>query len=116
MHMGGAALCKAVDTMLGEGTERSPRACCRHGPEQIAFADGCFAVRGGEPDRAIDLPAVARAARDPSNLPDGMSPGLDTYVWNLLDVITFPNGCHIAEVEVDPATGAVTLQRYTAVG
>ena len=32
---------------------------------------------------------------------------LDTYVWNLLDLITFPNGCHIAEVEVDPETGAV---------
>ena len=35
-----------------------------------------------------------------------MPPGLDTYVWNLLDLITFPNGCHIAEVEVDPDTGA----------
>ncbi len=44
-----------------------------------------------------------------------MSPGLDTYVWNLLDVITFPNGCHVAEVEVDPDTGAVTLDRYAAV-
>jgi carbon-monoxide dehydrogenase large subunit len=40
---------------------------------------------------------------------------LDTYVWNLLDVITFPNGCHVAEVEVDPDTGGVTLARYTAV-
>ena len=58
---------------------------------------------------------VARAACDPANLPDGAEPGLDTYVWNLLDVITFPNGCHIAEVDVDPDTGAVTLQRYTAV-
>ena len=44
-----------------------------------------------------------------------MAPGLDTYVWNLLDLITFPNGCHIAEVEVDPETGEVTLERYTAV-
>jgi carbon-monoxide dehydrogenase large subunit len=44
-----------------------------------------------------------------------MPPGLDTYVWNLLDLITFPNGCHIAEVEVDPDTGETTLQRYTAV-
>jgi carbon-monoxide dehydrogenase large subunit len=44
-----------------------------------------------------------------------MLPDLDTYVWNLLDVITFPNGCHIAEVEIDPETGAVTLERYTAV-
>ena len=59
--------------------------------------------------------AVPRAARDPANLPDGMTPGLDTYVWNLLDLFTFPNGCHVAEVEIDPETGAVTLERYTAV-
>ncbi len=42
-------------------------------------------------------------------------PSLDTYVWNLLDIITFPNGCHVAEVEIDPETGEVTLDRYTAV-
>jgi carbon-monoxide dehydrogenase large subunit len=68
-----------------------------------------------DPDRSIDLLALARAARDPANVPEGISPGLDTYVWNLLDVITFPNGCHIAEVEVDPETGQLTLERYTAV-
>ena len=68
-----------------------------------------------DPARNIDLLSVARAARDPANLPEGVDTGLDTYVWNLLDVITFPNGCHIAEVEVDPDTGAVVLLRYTAV-
>jgi aerobic carbon-monoxide dehydrogenase large subunit len=82
--------------------------------ERVIFVDGRFALRD-EPNRAIDLLAVARAARDPANLPDDMSPGLDTYVWNLLDLITFPNGCHIAEVEVDPDTGALALLRYTAV-
>jgi len=69
----------------------------------------------GDPARSIGLLALADAARDPINVPEGIGPGLDTYVWNLLDVITFPNGCHIAEVEVDPDTGAVTLDRYTAV-
>jgi len=113
MHMGGAALCKAVDTMLEKARAIAAR-LLQASPEQIVFVDGRFAVRG-ETDRAIDLLAVARAARDPANLPDGMSPGLDTYVWNLLDVITFPNGCHIAEVEIDPDTGAITLERYTAV-
>src|SRR5260370_1950517 len=33
----------------------------------------------------------------------------------MLAVFTFPNGCHIAEVEIDPETGVVTLERYTAV-
>jgi aerobic carbon-monoxide dehydrogenase large subunit len=113
MHMGGAALCKAVDTLLVKGRAIAAR-LLQASVEQVAFADGRFLVRDGS-DRTIDLLAVARAARDPANLPDGMPPGLDTYVWNLLDLITFPNGCHIAEVEVDPDTGAVTLERYTAV-
>jgi carbon-monoxide dehydrogenase large subunit len=111
MHMGGAALCKAVDTMLDKGRVIAARLLQA---EQVVFADGHFAVQG-EPDRSIDLPALARAARDPANVPDGMETGLDTYVWNLLDLITFPNGCHIAEVEVDPETGEVTLERYSAV-
>jgi carbon-monoxide dehydrogenase large subunit len=111
MHMGGAALCKAVDAMLDKGRVIAARLLQA---DQVVFADGRFSVQG-EPDRSIDLPALARAARDPANLPDGMSPGLDTYVWNLLDLITYPNGCHIAEVEVDPDTGEVTLERYTAV-
>jgi carbon-monoxide dehydrogenase large subunit len=81
---------------------------------QVVYADGRFAVQG-EPARVIGLLEVARAARDPANLPDDIAGGLDTYVWNILDIITFPNGCHIAEVEVDPDTGVVTLQRYTAV-
>ena len=41
--------------------------------------------------------------------------GLNTEVWNLLDLITFPNGCHVAEVEIDPETGFVALLAYTAV-
>ena len=104
MHMGGAALCKTVDTMLAKGRVIAAR-LLQASEQQMVFADGRFTVRD-DPDRSIDLLALARAARDPANVPDGISPGLDTYVWNLLDVITFPNGCHIAEVEIDPDTGA----------
>ena len=113
MHMGGAALCKAIDTMLAKGNTIAAR-LLQASPAQVAFADGRFSVQY-DPARNIDLLSVARAARDPANLPEGVDTGLDTYVWNLLDVITFPNGCHIAEVEVDPDTGAVVLLRYTAV-
>jgi carbon-monoxide dehydrogenase large subunit len=111
--MGGAALCKAVDAILTKGRSVAAR-LLQASAEQVVFAEGRFSVRG-EPDRGIDLLALARAAQDPSNVPEGMTQGLDTYVWNLLDLITFPNGCHIAEVEIDPETGAMTLERYTAV-
>ena len=113
MHMGGAALCKTVDTMLAKGRVIAAR-LLQTTEQQMIFTDGRFVVRD-DPDRSIDLLALARAARDPANVPDGISPGLDTYVWNLLDVITFPNGCHIAEVIIDPETGHLTLERYTAV-
>jgi aerobic carbon-monoxide dehydrogenase large subunit len=113
MHMGGAALCKAIDTMLAKGSAIAAR-LLQASPEQIRFAGGQFTVHG-DAARTVDLQSVARAARDPANLPDGADVGLDTYVWNILDVITFPNGCHVAEVEVDPETGAVALRRYTAV-
>ncbi len=104
MHMGGAALVKTVNTMLDKAkpiAERMLQAA------QVSFAQGRFTVTG-EPERGIALLDVAAAVRDTDE-------SLDTYVWNLLDVITFPNGCHIAEVEVDPETGFISLQRYTAV-
>jgi aerobic carbon-monoxide dehydrogenase large subunit len=44
-----------------------------------------------------------------------MAPGLDSHVFNICDIVTFPNGCHLAEVEIDPETGAVSLERYAAV-
>ena len=113
MHMGGAALCKAVDKML-EKANKIAATLLQATPAQMIFAAGRFTVRD-DPSRGIDLLAVAQAARDPTNLPPGETPGLDTYVWNLLDLITYPNGCHIAEVEIDPETGALTLDRYTAV-
>jgi len=40
---------------------------------------------------------------------------LDADAYNDSDVFTFPNGCHAAEVEIDPETGAVTLERYLAI-
>jgi carbon-monoxide dehydrogenase large subunit len=113
MHMGGAALHRAIGMVIAKGTAIAERLLQAPGGG-VVFADGRFTVRD-DPDRGIDLPALAIAARDPANLPDGVDPGLDTYIWNELDIITFPNGCHIAEVEIDPDTGGATLRRYTGV-
>jgi carbon-monoxide dehydrogenase large subunit len=44
-----------------------------------------------------------------------MTKGLGEHVMNMTDVFTFPSGCHVAEVEIDPETGAVELVGYTAV-
>jgi carbon-monoxide dehydrogenase large subunit len=79
----------------------------------IEYAGGVFTVAGT--DREMNLFDVARAARDPAKLPDGVEPGLDTTYAHQPEVPTFPNGCHIAEVEIDPDTGHVAILRYTAV-
>src|SRR3954454_4016938 len=112
MHMGGTALHMAVQMVLSKG-----RAIAAHllqaDASEVSFGAGRFTLGGGE--RGIELLALAEAARDPANLPDGMSPGLDADAYHDSDVFTFPNGCHAAEVEIDPETGAVTLERYSAI-
>jgi carbon-monoxide dehydrogenase large subunit len=112
MHMGGAALYQAAQMVVAKG-----RALAAHllqaEATAVTFATGRFTIGNGE--RGIDLLALAEAARDPGNVPDGMSPGLDADAWNDCDVFTFPNGCHAAEVEIDPETGAVILEHYVAI-
>jgi len=112
MHMGGTALYLAAQMVLSKA-----RAIAAHllqaDASEVSFSAARFTVSGSE--RGIDLLALAEAARDPANLPDGMTPGLDADAYNDSDVFTFPNGCHVAEIEIDRETGAVTLERYLAI-
>jgi carbon-monoxide dehydrogenase large subunit len=112
MHQGGTALARAAEIVIKNATKVAA-GLLQANPTEVVFAKGRFTVPGTE--RGVDLLAVARAAADPANIPEGMAPGIDGSVYNLLDVFTFPNGCHIAEVEIDPETGLVSLERYTAV-
>lgn len=112
MHMGGAALVKAMDAALAKA-RRLAAHLLQANEQEIDYERGRFTVRGS--DRVIDLATLATSAGDAANLPDGMSPGLGEHVLNVTDVFTFPNGCHVAEVEIDPETGATELLSYIAV-
>jgi carbon-monoxide dehydrogenase large subunit len=112
MHMGGAAVVKAIDAVLAKARKLAAH-LLQASEDALLFADGRFTVR--DSDRSIDLLAVAQSARDAANLPDGMAPGLGEHVMNMTDVFTFPSGCHVAEVEIDRETGATSLVRYVAV-
>lgn len=112
LHMGGHALVLAVDALLAKA-RRIAAHLLQAGEDTLDFADGRFAVRGT--DRFVDLAAIARAAADPASLPEGMEPGLAVEAHNAGDLVTFPNGCHSAEVEIDRETGVATLRRYVAV-
>ena len=80
----------------------------------IEFKAGRFTIAGT--DRSIGLLDVAARLRAGLKLPDGVPSSLDVdHVVKDPVPSAFPNGCHIAEVEVDPETGAANVVRYTAV-
>jgi carbon-monoxide dehydrogenase large subunit len=112
LAVGGAALYEAGRTVIGKATELASH-LLEVSAHDVAFADGVFSVPGT--DLRLDVFAVAKAARDPAKLPPGMAPGLDTTHHQVPKAQTFPNGCHIVEIEIDPGTGAVAIERYTIV-
>jgi carbon-monoxide dehydrogenase large subunit len=79
----------------------------------ITFADGEFRIAGT--DRAVGLLELAAKARTIGDLPAGLPRSLDAALISDSPPSAFPNGCHIAEVEVDPETGMIALERYVAV-
>src|SRR5262249_19674997 len=78
----------------------------------IEFAGGRFAIAGT--DRGIDIIELSKRLRE-DNMPDGVPSSLDVDHTTEPVPSAFPNGCHIAEVEIDPDTGAVQIARYTGV-
>ena len=78
----------------------------------IQFQDGTFRVAGT--DRAIGIMELAGKARAMAPAM-GMEGGLDAAATTNLSAWTFPNGCHIAEVEVDPDTGTIEILDYNIV-
>ena len=79
----------------------------------IGFADGRFTVTGT--DRSIDLFEVAQAAETETRLPAELRGKLSGTGDVVSRISSFPHGWHVAEVEIDPETGAVELARYTAI-
>jgi aerobic carbon-monoxide dehydrogenase large subunit len=104
-YMGGTAIFRAADEIIVKGT-RVAAEILEAAEADIRFEDGDFVVSGT--DRRVsllDAATQARAAEEP----------LDTYHFWTREWMTFPNGTHVAEVEIDRDTGRVTLERYSAV-
>jgi carbon-monoxide dehydrogenase large subunit len=112
LHLGGGALVLALDALMDKA-----RIIAAHllqaDPAALSFTDGRFALPEGE--RFITLVEIARAAEDTASLPEGITPGLSASGHNTSDLVTFPNGCQAAEVEIDPDTGHARLKRYVAI-
>ena len=103
--MAGTAIHMASERIQAKG-KRIAAMMLEAAETDILFQDGAFSIAGT--DRSVGLMAVAAKARAEGDL-------LDTLQNFTREHHTFPNGCHVAEVEIDPETGLVTLSRYTAV-
>jgi carbon-monoxide dehydrogenase large subunit len=100
----GSAIVHTADVMLAKG-KKVASALLEASEADIQYSNGSFEVVGT--DRKISLFETARRAKE-------IGENLDTKE-KAEAPLTFPNGCHIAEVEIDPDTGAVDLVTYTAV-
>ena len=107
----GQAIVEASDLVIAKG--KSAAAHLMEASEaDIEFANGRFTIAGT--DRAIDIMELSRRMRD-GGLPEGAPTSLDVDHASSDVQSTFPNGCHVAEVEIDPDTGVLTIARYSAV-
>ncbi len=82
-------------------------------PADIEFANGVLRIKGT--DRALSILDVEAGLKKAGKLPEGVAATLTTKRRFERQGFSFPNGAHVAEVEVDPETGSVLLTRYTVV-
>ncbi|HSE06846.1 MAG TPA: xanthine dehydrogenase family protein molybdopterin-binding subunit [Methylomirabilota bacterium] len=111
MRLGGVVMAKAADRIVEKGA-RLAAWRLESAVADLEFAGGWFRVRGT--DRAIHLFEVAAAALR-ADAPDGLGAPLDGECDETVSTPSFPYGCAVCEVEVDPETGVVEVVRYTSV-
>jgi len=106
----GTALVRTVETLIEKGRKIAANVL-EAGEQDIVYRDGAFAVTGT--DRRVGLFELAHEAAEKRKRGE-IEESLDTQQTTDAPQ-TFPNGCHIAEVEIDPATGETQVLSYTAV-
>jgi carbon-monoxide dehydrogenase large subunit len=110
--IGGSAVTLAVDAVI-EKARRIAAELLEAAVVDIELHEGNFRIAGT--DRAVSLVDVAHAAHDPAHIPPGEEGGLVESGEFTPTAVTFPNGTHICEVEIDPDTGVTEVIRYSAV-
>ena len=112
--VGGAAIAKAIGKIIDKG-KKIAGSLLEASEQDIEFTAGKFTVGGT--DRSMTFAEVAGAAYfPPDSFPlDILEPGLEETAFFDPVNFTFPGGCHVAEVELDPDTGELALVAYTAV-
>ena len=116
MTIGGSALLGACQEVIAKG-RRVAAILLNCEESRLEFSSGTYRDPGSE-ERVISLDRVARATYAwgaPKPLPADLWSGLEGRGYFTAQPQNYPNGCYVAEVEVDPETGRVTLDRIAAV-
>ena len=113
LAVGGSAMVKAMDKIIAKGKKIAAH-LMEASVEDIEFANNTFTVAGT--DKSKTLTDISLTAYVPHNYPiDELEPGLDETAFYDPKNFTFPGGCHIAEVEIEPETGVIHMCNFTAV-
>jgi carbon-monoxide dehydrogenase large subunit len=110
--LGGAALKNASDIVIQKGKAMAAFLLEAKGAE-VEFADGIFRI--ADTNRTMPLTDVAKAFYRKGGIPREFGLGLEATGSYAADPPNFPNGCHCCEVEIDPQTGSIVVDRYTSV-
>jgi len=112
LAVGGSAIVQATDKVIAKGRKIAAH-LLEASEGDVEFRDGKFTVAGT--DRAKTFGEIALTAYVPHKYPAGLEPGLEESAFYDPKNFTFPAGCHVCEVEIDPETGATQVVAFTAV-
>ena len=110
--VGGSAITKAADKLIAKGKKIAAH-LMEASVDDITFDAGVFRVAGTDKTKGIG--EVVFAAYVPFNYPPDLEPGFEESAFYDPSNFTYPSGVHIAEVEIDPETGVVTVADWAAV-
>jgi carbon-monoxide dehydrogenase large subunit len=112
MRMAGIVIGNATEEIIAKGIRIAAHVLDADAAE-VDFSDGQFTVKGT--NRGLGLFEVAAAAETRDDLDDDLGGPLSAINQETVHLGAFPYGCHVCEVEVDPATGQVEIARYAAI-
>ena len=108
----GSAIVEAAEQVIELGRQAAAE-LLEAGIADIEFAEGRFTIAGT--DRGIGITELAAKLRSGADLGPGAPRSLDVQHVHKASPSAYPNGCHVAEVEIDPETGATEVVRYVMV-
>ena len=112
LAVGGSALSKALDKVEAKAKKIAAH-LMEASDADVEFKDGVFTVAGT--DKSVAFGDVALTAYVPHNFPhDELEPGLEEQAFYDPKNFTYPAGCHICEVEIDPDTGVIEIANFVA--